>query len=265
MAADFAFQNVSVEYVRRLGFRRHERVQALDDVSLDVPAGSCVGVIGESGSGKSTLAGVGVGLVEPTAGFVRLGDTRLAPGCGARPASAKRAIQIVFQDPYGSLNPTMTIGAIVCEGLAIHGIGTSSDRRERAASLLSEVGLNSDYMDRRPHELSGGQRQRVSIARALAVDPEILILDEPTSALDLSVQAQILNLLLDLQDRRGLSYVLISHDIDVVRHMCHRVTVLCRGQVVEEGAAAEVIDAPSEPYTRRLVAAVPRLAVEARS
>jgi peptide/nickel transport system ATP-binding protein len=172
---------------------------------------------------------------------------------------ARRALQIVLQDPYDSLDPTMTVSTIVTEGLEIHRTGPAAERRERAVQALAELGLGTGCLDRRPHELSGGQRQRVAIARALVVDPEIIVLDEPTSALDLSVQAQILNVLLDLQQHRNISYLLISHDIDVVRHLCHRVYVMRAGRVVEDGMTSEVLTAPRESYTRLLIDSVPRV------
>jgi peptide/nickel transport system ATP-binding protein len=177
----------------------------------------------------------------------------------ARSAQSRRDLQIVLQDPYDSLDPAMTVAATVAEGLDIHGIGPWAGRRDRAARMLLEVGLDGAFLDRWPHELSGGQRQRVAIARALAVEPRVLVLDEPTSALDLSVQAQILNLLLQIQERRGIACLLISHDIDVIRHLCHRVYVMQAGRVVEEGPASMVLTTPCEPYTRRLIDSVPRL------
>ncbi|WP_054135577.1 ABC transporter ATP-binding protein [Blastomonas sp. AAP25] len=242
----------------RLTYRRGlARFAALDGVSLSVARGECVGVIGESGSGKSSLARVIAGLAEGATGDLRLSGERVPIAPGARPREHCRRIQIVFQDPVGSLNPFLTIGAIIAEGMAIHGIGSRAERRERLAELLADVGLDPAMALRRPHELSGGQRQRIAIARALAVDPDLILLDEPTSALDLVVQAQILNLLLALQAARGLAYLFISHDLDVVRHLCHHVHVITGGQIVESGPTDDVFDSPRHPYTRGLIAAMP--------
>lgn len=242
----------------RLTYRRGAaRFAALDGVSLSVARGECVGVIGESGSGKSSLARVIAGLAEGATGTLQLAGEAVPITPGARRREQCRRIQMVFQDPVGSLNPVLTIAAIIAEGMAIHGIGTRAERRERVAALLADVGLDPAMAARRPHELSGGQRQRVAIARALAVEPDLLLLDEPTSALDLVVQAQILNLLLALQEARGLAYVFISHDLDVVRHLCHRVHVITGGRIVESGPTAAVFAAPQHPYTQGLIAAMP--------
>lgn len=242
----------------RLTYRRGgTRFVALDGVSLSVARGECVGVIGESGSGKSSLARVIAGLAEGATGNLRLAGEPVPVTLGKRRRDHCRRIQMVFQDPVGSLNPFLTIGAIIAEGMAIHGIGTRAERRERVAALLADVGLDPAMAARRPHELSGGQRQRVAIARALAVEPDLLLLDEPTSALDLVVQAQILNLLLALQAARGLAYLFISHDLDVVRHLCHHVHVITGGQIVESGPTVDVFASPRHPYTQGLIAAMP--------
>lgn len=242
----------------RLTYRRGgTRFVALDGVSLSVARGECVGVIGESGSGKSSLARVIAGLAEGATGDLRLAGEPVPVTPGKRRRDHCRRIQMVFQDPVGSLNPFLTIGAIIAEGMAIHGIGTRTDRREQVAALLADVGLDPAMAARRPHELSGGQRQRVAIARALAVEPDLLLLDEPTSALDLVVQAQILNLLLALQAARGLAYLFISHDLDVVRHLCHHVHVITGGQIVESGPTVDVFASPQHPYTQGLIAAMP--------
>jgi peptide/nickel transport system ATP-binding protein len=233
------------------------RFVALGGVSLTVARGECVGVIGESGSGKSSLARVIAGLAEGATGTLRLAGEAVPITPGARRREQCRRIQMVFQDPVGSLNPFLTIGAIIAEGLAIHGIGTRAERRERVAAFLADVGLDPAMASRRPHELSGGQRQRVAIARALAVEPDLILLDEPTSALDLVVQAQIINLLLRLQHERGLAYLFISHDLDVVRHLCHHVHVITGGQIVESGPAGAVFADPQHPYTQGLIAAMP--------
>jgi ABC-type glutathione transport system ATPase component len=256
-----SLEDISVTYRRPTGGERAASVTALSSVSLDVGAGECVGVVGESGSGKSTIAQVVVGLVRPQRGRVTLGDRPAPSDPRLRPLAMRREVQLVPQDPYGSLNPMQSIAAIVAEGLAIHRLCPSNERRARAAAALNEVGLDEAYLDRRPHELSGGQRQRVAIARALAVEPRLLVLDEPTSALDLIVQAQVLNLLLTIQQRRGLSYLMISHDIDVVRHVANRVYVLKGGAVVEAGETEEVLRRPKDPYTKKLIDAVPTLEV----
>jgi ABC-type glutathione transport system ATPase component len=242
----------------QLTYRRGAaRFVALDGVSLSVARGECVGVIGESGSGKSSLARVIAGLAEGATGQLRLDGEPVPIRPGARRREQCRRIQMVFQDPVGSLNPFLTIGAIIAEGMAVHGIAARAERRERVAALLADVGLASAMAARRPHELSGGQRQRVAIARALAVEPDLLLLDEPTSALDLVVQAQILNLLLALQEARGLAYLFISHDLDVVRHLCHHVHVITGGRIVESGPTEAVFADPQHPYTRGLIAAMP--------
>lgn len=245
----------------RLVYRRGRTpFVALDGVSLSVPRGQCVGVIGESGSGKSSLARIAAGLAPGASGTLRLDGAPVALPVRERSRDQCRRIQMVFQDPVGSLNPVMTVGAIVTEGMAIHGLGDRRARAERAGQLLADVGLDPMLAAHRPHQLSGGQRQRVAIARALAVETEILLLDEPTSALDLVVQAQIINLLLALQDSRGLGYLFISHDLDVVRHLCHQVHVITAGRIVESGSTASVLGNPQHPYTCGLVAAMPGLA-----
>lgn len=239
----------------RLTYRRGAaQFVALDGVSLSVARGECVGVIGESGSGKSSLARVIAGLAEGASGELRLDGTGVPLASGRRDREQCRRIQMVFQDPVGSLNPVLTIGAIIAEGLAIHRIGERRERAIRVAGLLADVGLDPALAARRPHELSGGQRQRVAIARALAVVPDLILLDEPTSALDLVVQAQIINLLMALQDERGLAYLFISHDLDVVRHLCHRVHVITGGRIVESGPTESVFADPRHPYTQGLIA-----------
>lgn len=251
-----ALEGLGVTYRRRTGlFGAVAEVTALDDVTLHVVAGECVGIIGESGCGKSTLAGVAAGLIDTGKGRVRIAEELMPMQGRSRPLAARRALQLVFQDPYGSLDPRQRIGAIIAEGLTIH--APASNHRNQVLAGLAAVGLSGDFIDRLPHQLSGGQRQRVALARALVVEPRVIILDEPTSALDLSVQAQIINLLLDLQAARGLGYLLISHDIDVIRHMCHRVIVMAAGRIVEAGPTADVLGNPQMPYTQRLIAAAP--------
>jgi ABC-type microcin C transport system duplicated ATPase subunit YejF len=235
------------------------KLTALHASSLSVAAGECIGIVGESGSGKSSLANAVMGFVPRTKGTLTLEGRPLAANIRQRKRDDIRAIQMVFQDPYGSLNPALTIGTTLIQSLAVHGLVARRDRRQRAADALAEVGMGAEYLARYPHQLSGGQRQRVSIARALIVEPKILVLDEPTSALDLSVQAQILNLLLEVQERRKLAYLFISHDLEVVRHMCHQVHVLLCGNIVEAGATHDVLGCPTHDYTKALVAASPKV------
>jgi oligopeptide/dipeptide ABC transporter ATP-binding protein len=236
--------------------RRHE-LTALDHVSLNVRIGSSVGLVGESGSGKSTIARVALGLVPVSSGQVMF-DGRDITGAGFK---ARRMIyrdmQIVFQDPFSSLNPDRTVGATLAEPLESFGVDSRSEVRRRVAGILERVHLPVDSLVRFPHELSGGQRQRVAIARALILEPRLVICDEAVSALDLSVQAQILDLLKELQERLGLSYLFISHDLEVVQHMCDETVVLYRGRVMESGQTAELAEAPAHPYTESLQRAAP--------
>jgi oligopeptide/dipeptide ABC transporter ATP-binding protein len=241
---------------------RAPRALALDDVSLTVQRREVVGLVGESGSGKSTLGRIILRLVEPDSGRVVIEGTDVTALRGAELRTFRRRMQMVFQDPNGSLDPRMTIGAQVAEGMAVHRLAANrADREANIAMLLERVGLSPGVTRRYPHELSGGQRQRVAIARALAVRPSLLVADEPFSALDVSLQAQILNLLSDLQAAEQLTLLLVSHDLRVVRHLCSRVVVLYRGRVVEEAPteAIALATTPAHPYTRALVAAVPRV------
>jgi oligopeptide transport system ATP-binding protein len=233
------------------------RVRAVDGVSLTIAEGETLGLVGESGCGKTTLARIVAGLLAPTGGSVVLGGEALRGGGLAARRARARLVQMVFQDPFGSLNPRLRVGRIVGEPLAVHGLGTAAERRVRVLALLDQVGLPASAADRYPHELSGGQRQRVAIARALALEPRLIICDEPVSALDVSIQAQVLNLLRDLQARLGVAYLFISHDLGVVRYVCDRVAVMYRGRIVESGPSADIIGAPLHPYTRALVAAIP--------
>jgi len=238
-----------------LGKRRV--VRAVEAVDVAVHTGETLGVVGESGCGKSTLARLLVHLERPTAGAVWFDGDDLTALRGAALRARRRDLQLVFQDPIGSLNPRMRVGQIVGEGLAIHGLASGPGRRAAVLALLARVGLRPDTVDRRPHELSGGQRQRIGIARALAVRPRVLVADEPVSALDVSIQAQIINLLQDLQDELHLTTVFIAHDLRVVEHISHRVAVMYLGRIVELAGSASLYRQPRHPYTRALLSAVP--------
>ena len=237
--------------------RPRAAVRAVDGVSFSIAAGKTLGLVGESGSGKTTIARTLLRLTEPSAGSFLLDGVdvfTLAPGPLRR---LRRRIQIVFQDPYGSLNPRMTVRQTLREPLAIHQLAPKPQRDARVGALLDEVGLDPELADRYPHELSGGQRQRVGIARALSVEPVFLVCDEPVSALDVSVQAQVLNLLADLQQKRQLTYLFIAHDLAVVKHIADDVAVMYLGRIVERAPAAPVYEQPRHPYTRSLLSAVP--------
>jgi microcin C transport system ATP-binding protein len=230
-------------------------IKAVDGVSLTVRAGETVGVVGESGSGKTTL-GLALLRLIPSQGVIRFAGTDIQGWSWKQLRPLRRQMQIVFQDPYGSLSPRLTVGEIVEEGLLVHRLARSpQERRERVARILEEVGLEASMIDRYPHEFSGGQRQRISIARAMVLEPRFVVLDEPTSALDVSVQAQIVELLRTLQERHRLAYLFISHDLRVVRAVAHHVLVMKDGQVVEQGPAEEIFEAPRHPYTRALLKA----------
>jgi oligopeptide/dipeptide ABC transporter ATP-binding protein len=231
-------------------------VKAVDGVSLRLGQGETLGIVGESGCGKSTLARLMLRLIEPTSGQVRFaGEDLLALRAGPLRA-ARRNMQIVLQDPYASLDSRLSVGAIVAEPLEIHRVGDRRQRRQRVAELLSLVGLEADAAARYPHEFSGGQRQRIGIARAIALEPKLVVLDEPVSALDVSIQSQILNLLMDLKARLGLSYVFISHDLAVVEHVSDRVAVMYLGRVVETAATSALYARPAHPYTQALMSAI---------
>ena len=253
-------QHLVKEYRRRSGFlAKGTAVRAVDDVSFSVMKGEMFGLVGESGSGKTTTGRCVLRLVEPTSGSVRFQDVDVLALSARDLRAARRQFQIVFQDPFSSLNPRMTVGAIVEEPLVIHSIGTKADRQGRVRELFELVGLAADSIQRYPHEFSGGQRQRIGLARAIALEPSFIVADEPVSALDVSVQAQVVNLLLDLQQRLGLTYLFIAHDLRLVRQVCHRVAVMYRGQIVEMGTAADVFDSPAHLYTRALLSAIPSL------
>ncbi len=242
---------------RTLFGRPRSSVQALDDVSLELRRGTTIGIVGESGSGKTTLARVLSLLERPDSGSVVLDGQEIVGLRGSRLTELRRTLQVVFQDPYGALDPTKTIEHAVVEPLLVHRALGRRRSRDVVGELLERVALSPAMMNRHPDELSGGQRQRVCIARALALSPRVLVADEPTSALDLSTRAEILNLLLTLQDDLGLSIVLVSHDFATVRHLSHDLLVMYRGRVVESGPAREVAENPTDPYTQALISAVP--------
>ncbi len=232
-------------------------VDAVAGVSFDIAAGETLGLVGESGSGKSTTGYCVLQLMRPTSGSVRFEGQELTELSGEDLRRMRRNAQIVFQDPYSSLDPRMTVGNIVAEPLVVHGVGTRKDRRTRVRELLDVVGFDPAYVNRYPHEFSGGQRQRIGIARALALSPRLIVCDEPVSALDVSIQAQIINLLKDLQAEFGLAYLFIAHDLAVVRSVSDRIAVMHRGRIVETGPASEVYERPKDPYTKALLTSVP--------
>ncbi|WP_367171551.1 ABC transporter ATP-binding protein [Halomonas sp.] len=239
-------------------FKKNQRVvKAVDDVSFTVKKGEVVGLVGESGSGKTTIGRMIMRLIDPTSGSMQFGDTDVATAEGKQLMAMRKAIQIIFQDPYGSLNPRMKVGPIIREGLDVHRMYSMAERNERIAKLLETVGLGAAHVNRHPHEFSGGQRQRIGIARALAVSPQLLVADEPVSALDVSVQAQVLNLLQDLKEEYNFSMLMISHDLGVVEHACDKVIVLYLGKVMEMAPADKLYTNPLHPYTQSLLSAMP--------
>ena len=274
MASDNILLDVKglVKYfpVRKGVFRRTvAHVKAVDNVDMFIPEGETLGLVGESGCGKTTAGRTILRLIEPTGGDIVFRSKKLAPAgedsvevdiakVGRKDLKAlRREMQIIFQDPYSSLNPRMTVGAIIGEPLLVHGIAKGTEREERVKALLAAVGLKPDHMKRYPHEFSGGQRQRIGVARALALDPQLIICDEPVSALDVSIQAQVINLLEDLQGEFGLTYLFIAHDLSVVRHISTRVAVMYLGKIVELAQTEQLFTDPKHPYTEALMSAVP--------
>jgi peptide/nickel transport system ATP-binding protein/oligopeptide transport system ATP-binding protein len=251
-------RNLVKEFTRRAGlFQKPSIVRAVDHVSFSIDEGETFGLVGESGSGKTTTGRCILRLIEPSSGEVRFKGEDVLAFSRARMRQARKDMQIVFQDPYSSLNPRMRVGDIVEEPLIIHKTGPRAQRKARVAELFELVGLDPSQLTRYPHQFSGGQRQRIGLARALALHPSLIIADEPVSALDVSVQAQVINLLMDLQERLKLTYLFIAHDLRLVRHICSRVAVMYLGRIVEMGPTERLFVAPAHPYTRALLSAIP--------
>lgn len=259
--AILAAENLTRSYPRgrsvALGSRSGARVEALKGVNLELRAGETLALVGGSGSGKSTTARLLVGLETPTSGTVRWHGRDIRTLDRVARQAFRRSVQVVFQDPFGSLNPRQTVGAMLREALAFHGLAKGAAADERIARLLALTGLAADTSEVHPHALSGGQRQRVAIARALSVEPEAIVADEPVSALDVSIRAQVLNLLMDLRERLGLSLLLIAHDLSVVRHVADRTAVMSEGRIVECAPTSELFDDPRHSVTRQLLASIP--------
>jgi ABC-type oligopeptide transport system ATPase subunit len=254
------------EFPRRASlWHRAERVRAVDGVTFSIEQGEAFGLVGESGSGKTTTGRCLLRLIEPTSGEVRFRGNDVLALSPRELRQARRHMQIVFQDPYSSLNPRMRAAAIVEEPLIIHRVGSKTQRLDRVRELFALVGLDPDHLSRYPHEFSGGQRQRIGLARALALTPSLVIADEPVSALDVSIQAQVINLFVELKERLQLTYLFIAHDLRLVEHVCDRLAVMYQGRIVEMGTAASVFGAPAHPYTRALLSAIPSMDPDARS
>lgn len=262
MTEILALKAVAKAYPVRRGLFSVRQLQALDAVSFSVKRGKTIAVVGESGCGKSTLARVLSGIEKPSSGEIFLAQESYKQ---LAPEAIRKRIQMVFQDPYGSINPRKRAGEIIGEPLAINTSLSKAERRQRVLEVMASVGLRPELIDRFPHMFSGGQRQRIGIARALVLRPEILILDEPVSALDISIQAQVLNLLLDLQDNFQLTYIFISHDLSVVRHIADEVVVMYLGQIVERGTREQIFSRPSHPYTQALLGSTPKVNPAART
>jgi ABC-type oligopeptide transport system ATPase subunit len=253
-------RNLTKHFARKQGlFRAPDVVKAVDDISFTIAEGEIFGLVGESGSGKSTTGRCILRLIEPTSGNVLFRGENVLQFSTERMRIARRDMQIVFQDPYSSLNPRMRVGEIVAEPLVIHRLGTKEKRRARVAELFHLVGLEPSYVQRYPHEFSGGQRQRIGLARALALNPAFVIADEAVSALDVSIQAQVVKLLLELKERLKLTYLFIAHDLRLVEHICTRVAVMYLGKIVEIGETGTLFSNPTHPYTRALLSAIPVL------
>jgi ABC-type oligopeptide transport system ATPase subunit len=235
-------------------------IKAVDGVSFSVQSGKTLGLVGESGCGKSTLARAVLRLIEPDSGFIFFKGKDITKLSYKEMKNIRRNFQIIFQDPFGSLDPRFTVFSIISEGLINFLANTKKEAiYEKVVTALEEVGLSEDVLNRYPHEFSGGQRQRISIARALVLSPELLILDEPVSSLDVSIQAQIINLLINLQKERGLSYIFIAHDLSVVRHICDQVCVMKNGKIIERGETSHIFDHPANPYTQKLLSSIPQI------
>ncbi len=254
-------KNVKKHFPIRKGLLLREvaSVKAVDDVSLFVRKGETLGLVGESGCGKSTLGRTLIRLYEPTAGAISFEGSDFLKMKGEALRQKRRNMQMIFQDPYAALDPRMTVGQIIRQPMDIHNVGTQEERTKRVLDLIELVGLRKGHVNRYPHEFSGGQRQRICIARSIALNPELIICDEPVSALDVSIQAQILNLLKDLQDKLKLTYVFISHDLSVIEHVCDRIAVMYLGKIVEVGTRDELFQNPQHPYTQALIGAIPRV------